>query len=515
MTRQRRALISVSDKTGIVELARELISLGFEIVSTGGTAQSLHQAGLAVTEVAEVTDFPEILGGRVKTLHPLIHAAILARLDREDQRQELEAYGITPIELVIVNLYPFEQTIAREETGHEEAVEKIDIGGPAMLRAAAKNHAHVTVLVNPDRYSEVLGELKQSGSVSSATRIRLAAEVFSYTAGYDAVIAAYFNARPDAGMELYPDRLSLSFKKMQNLRYGENPQQEAAFYASSGTATGLAAARQIQGKEMSFNNLNDLNAAWELVLEFEQPTAVAVKHANPCGVGSAATPEEAYRLAFEADPVSIFGGILALNRLVEAAAALEMRKVFLEVIAAPNFSKEARSILRDKKDLRLLQMETAANKIDCFDIKKITGGMLIQTNDREPIDLKEGRIVTERKPSAEEWARLVFTQTVVKHVRSNAIVIAGSGQTFGIGAGQMSRIGAARIALNQAGTKARGAVLGSDAFFPFNDTVEEAAKAGITAIVQPGGSLKDQDSIDLCNQHGLTMIFTARRYFKH
>ena len=515
MIKIKKALISVSDKTGIVELARELIGLGFEIVSTGGTAQSLHQAGLAVTEAAEVTGFPEILGGRVKTLHPSIHAAILARLDQEDQRQELEAYGITPIELVIVNLYPFEQTIAREETGHEEAVEKIDIGGPAMLRAAAKNHAHVTVLVNPDRYSEVLGELKQSGSVSSATRLRLAAEVFSYTAGYDAAIAAYFNARPDAGMQLYPDRLCLSFKKMQNLRYGENPQQEAAFYASAGTTAGLAAARQIQGKELSFNNLNDLNAAWELALEFEQPTAVAVKHANPCGVGSAATPEEAYRLAFEADPVSIFGGILALNRPVEAAAAAEMSKVFLEVIAAPHFSKAARAILRDKKDLRLLQMETAASKIDCFDIKKIAGGMLIQTSDREPVDLKKSRVMTEREPSAEEWARLAFTQTVVKHVRSNAIVIAGSGQTFGIGAGQMSRIGAARIALSQAGKRARDAVLGSDAFFPFNDTVEEAVKAGITAIVQPGGSLKDQDSIDLCNQHGLTMIFTGRRYFKH
>jgi len=511
----RRALISVSDKTGVAQFAEELSRLGFEIISTGGTARALREAGLEVTDASEVTGFPEILGGRVKTLHPHIHAAILARPDLDEQRQELEKYGITPLELVVVNLYPFEQTVAREGVSHEEAVENIDIGGPTMLRAAAKNHAYLAVVVNPQRYGPLVEELKNSGGISAETRFSLAAEAFSHTAGYDAAIASYFNTRPETGTGLYPERLNLSFTKLQGLRYGENPQQEAAFYASSGRPGGLAAARQLQGKELSFNNLNDLNAAWEAVLEFEEPTAVAVKHANPCGVGSAANLKDAYSLAFEADPISIFGGVVALNRIVDGEAAREMSKIFLEVVAAPQFTAEAVAVFKVKKDIRLLEVNPAGNRRDHFDIKKISGGILVQTIDRQPVDVTAGEVVTGRAPTDQEWAALNFAQKVVKHVRSNAIVIAGKNMTYGVGAGQMSRIGAAKIALGQAGEKARGAVLGSDAFFPFPDTVEEAVKAGVTAIVQPGGSQKDRESIELCNRHNLAMVFTGRRYFKH
>ncbi len=517
LTERRRALISVSDKSGLIELGRELVDLGFEIISTGGTARALKDAGLVVTEAAEVTGFPEILGGRVKTLHPFIHGAILACPDREEQRKELEGQGIEPIELVVVNLYPFEQTIDRGETGVEEAVENIDIGGPTMIRSAAKNHAFVSVVVNPSSYEPIVDELKKTGGVSFETRRRLAAEAFAHTAGYDAAIAGYFNSLPGTGMELYPERLNHSYRKIQDLRYGENPQQEAAFYALGGKNRGLAAARQLQGKELSFNNINDLNAAWELLSEFAQTTAVAVKHANPCGVGSASSVSEAYKKAFDADPVSIFGGVLALNRPVDGETAREMSKIFLEVIAAPQFSEEALDILGAKKDIRLLVIDPAAGEFDKekFDLKKVAGGILMQTIDRKPVEVTAGEVVTERSPNEAEWQGLNYAQKVVKHVRSNAIVIAGREQTYGIGAGQMSRIGAARIALNQAGGRAKGTVLGSDAFFPFPDTVEEAAAAGVTAIVQPGGSLKDKVSIAVCNRHGLAMVFTGRRYFKH
>jgi len=515
LTEKRRALISVTDKTGIAEFAGELHSLGFEIISTGGTARALQKAGLPVTGVSEITGFPEILNGRVKTLHPFIHGAILGQPEIEEQKLEMKEHQITPIELVVVNLYPFEQTIAKEGVSLEEAVENIDIGGPAMLRAAAKNHGSVAVVVNPERYGPLVEELKKNGAVSANTRISLAAEAFSHTAGYDAAVAGYFNALPETDAKFYPERLNLSFKKKQDLRYGENPQQEAAFYVSPVRPEGLAACEQLQGKELSFNNLNDLNAAWELVSEFSESTVVAVKHANPCGVGSAASLSEAYNLAYEADPVSIFGGVLAINRQVDQETAREMSKIFLEVIAAPGFSEEAARILQEKKDIRLLKMPEIGSEEDLLDLKKVSGGLLAQTIDREPVDVTGGEVVTRRKPDENEWAALNFAQKVVKHVRSNAIVIAGKNRTYGIGAGQMSRIGAAGIALKQAGEKARGAVLGSDAFFPFPDTVEEAANAGITAIVQPGGSQKDKESIELCDRKGLAMVFTGRRYFKH
>lgn len=512
MTQKRRALLSVSDKSGVVELALELTELGFEIISTGGTARAIREAGLSVTEAAEVTGSPEILGGRVKTLHPNIHGAILAR---SDQVEELSKHGIVPIELVVVNLYPFGDTIAREGVTMEEAVENIDVGGPTMLRAAAKNHSRVAVLVKPERYGQVIEELKNSGEVSASTRYRLASEAFAHTAGYDAAITSFFRSRSEFEDEAYPDQLSLALNKVQNLRYGENPQQKAAFYAAAGKRTGLAAANQLQGKELSFNNLNDLNAAWELVKEFKESTAVAVKHANPCGVGSALTIYEAYQLAYEADPVSIFGGIVALNRPVGAATAREMNEIFLEVIAAPEFTEEALQIFSEKKDTRLLEISLEDNEKRAADLKKVAGGVLLQSIDNEPVDVSKGEVVTEKRPTKEQLEDLNFAQKVVKHVRSNAIVVAAGGRTIGVGAGQMNRIGAAKIALNQAGEKAKGAVIGSDAFFPFPDIIDEAGKAGISAIVQPGGSVKDDESIRLCNRLGIAMVFTGRRYFKH
>ncbi len=514
-TNKKRALISVSDKRGVTELAGELVALGFEILSTGGTAKALKEAGIAVTRVSEVTGFPEILQGRVKTLHPKIHGAILAQTAIREQLQDLDQHGIIPIELVVVNLYPFEQTISREGFMHEEAVENIDIGGPTMIRAASKNHHYVAVVVNPDRYEELVRELKEKGQVSAATRIELAAEAFAHTACYDAAIAAYFNDLPDPSASRFPRQLSIGLNKVQDLRYGENPQQQAAFYTPLGLGSGLAAAIQLKGKELSFNNINDLGAAWDLAAEFERPTVVAVKHANPCGVGSADLISDAYRLAYEADPVSIFGGVLAANTIIDGAAALMMLEIFLEVIAAPQFTDEALVVLSEKKDLRVLQIPQSKDNHASIDIKVAAGAVLVQTVDREPVNVRAGKVVSKRKPSDQEWLSLEFAQKVVKHVKSNAIVIAKGEQTVGIGAGQMNRIGAAKIAIEQGGDKVKGAVLGSDAFFPFPDVVEEAAKAGVIAIVQPGGSLKDKESIELCDHFGVAMIFTGRRYFKH
>jgi len=514
-TNKKRALISVSEKRGVTELAGELVALGFELLSTGGTAKALKDAGIAVTRVSEVTGFPEILQGRVKTLHPKIHGAILAQTAIKEHLQDLDHHGIIPIELVVVNLYPFEQTIKREGFMHEEAVENIDIGGPTMIRAAAKNHHYVAVVVNPDRYEELVKELKEKGQVSAATRIDLAAEAFAHTACYDAAIAAYFSELPDPSTATFPRQLSIGLNKVQDLRYGENPQQQAALYTPLGLGSGLAAAIQLKGKELSFNNINDLGAAWDLAAEFERPTVVAVKHANPCGVGSAGLISDAYRLAYEADPISIFGGVLAANTIIDGVAAQMMLEIFLEVIAAPQFTDEGLAVLSEKRDLRLLQIPMSKDNHASRDIKVAAGAVLVQTVDREPANVRAGMVVSKRKPSDQEWLSLEFAQKVVKHVKSNAIVIVKGEQTVGIGAGQMNRIGAAKIAIEQGGNKVKGSVLGSDAFFPFSDVVEEAAKAGVTAIVQPGGSLKDKESIELCDHFGVAMVFTGRRYFKH
>ncbi len=514
----KRALISVSDKEGVAGFARVLSRLGYEIISTGGTARHLEEEGIPVVEVSRVTHFPEIMGGRLKTLHPHIHGGILARRQVEEDMEQLAHHGISPIDLVVVNLYPFARTIAREGVSLEEAIENIDIGGPTMVRAAAKNYSSVAVVVNPKRYQEILAELQDKGDLREETRFQLAAEAFAHTAEYDALISTFLlNKVP--GAPLYKEQLLLPFTKKADLRYGENPQQRAAFYAdvsATGDPAAVTGARQLQGKELSFNNYNDLNAAWEMALEFDDPTVVAVKHANPCGVASADTVCQAYLQAFAADPVSIFGGIVAVNREVDGASAGEMVKVFLEVVIAPSFTPEALKVFQARKDLRLLQVEQAFRRASGgFDYKKISGGLLVQELDIQPLNPEDWRVVTRRSPTRKEMEDLIFAVKVVKHVKSNAIVLARGLQTAGIGAGQMNRVGAAKIAVEQAADKAKGSVLASDAFFPFKDTLELAAEAGVTAVIQPGGSLKDEESILEADRRGMSMVFTGRRYFKH
>lgn len=509
-----RALISVSDKTGLVEFARGLVELGAELISTGGTARTLQEAGLPVTYVSEVTGFPEILGGRVKTLHPAIHAGILAPRTPEHLKQ-LEEHRIAPIDMVVVNLYPFRETISRPNVTFEEALENIDIGGPAMLRAAAKNHRYVLVVVNPARYPQVLEALRE-GRVSERLRLELAREAFAHTAAYDAAIAAYLQKQLREE-EPFPQAYILAAELQQVLRYGENPHQKAAFYRDPAVAGPcIANAVQLAGKELSYNNILDLNAALELVREFDEPTAVIIKHNNPCGVASAQDLATAYRRAFEGDPVSAFGGIVACNRKVDAETAREMSKIFLEAIIAPDFTPEALEILTQKPDLRLLKTGPLDRpSTEQWEVRKVNGGILVQELDREVVRPAQLKTVTEKEPTPEQMAELIFAMTIVKHVKSNAIVVTKDRQLLGVGAGQMNRVGAARLALAQAGEKARGAVLASDAFFPFRDTVDEAAKYGIAAIIQPGGSVKDQESIEACNEHGIAMVFTGMRHFKH
>ena len=513
----RKALISVSDKTGVVIFAQELQAMGWEIVSTGGTAKALKEAGLKVKDVSELTGFPEILEGRLKTLHPLVHGGILGRRDSSLHLQQLKEHGIDTIDLVAVNLYPFPEVIAKEGVALEEAIENIDIGGPTMVRAAAKNYRDVIVVVEPGSYSMVVEELRRDGDLSLATRYSLAVGAFSHTAYYDSIISNYLQAREER-RDHFPKILTMPFIKVQDLRYGENPQQKASFYREPlPDKASLAAGKQLQGKELSFNNINDLNATWEIVQEFEEPAAVAVKHTNPCGVGAAATLLEAYHKAYASDPVSIFGGIVALNREVDEATALEMSKIFLEVIAAPAFSPEALKVLSRKKDVRLLEiaLRSPAKKVSGLDFKKVDGGLLLQDDLREIYNIQEWRNVTTRKPTEQEMKDLLFALKVVKHVKSNAIVIAKRQQTLGIGAGQMSRVGAVKIAAEQAGEGTKGSVLASDAFFPFKDGVEIAAGEGVTAIIQPGGSNRDEEVIAACEQYHVAMLFTGKRYFKH
>jgi phosphoribosylaminoimidazolecarboxamide formyltransferase / IMP cyclohydrolase len=508
------ALLSVSDKTGLVDFARGLVEAGFTIISTGGTKKALADAGVPVKSVSEITGFPEILDGRVKTLHPKVHGGILARRDLDQHLQQMAEHGIGSIDLVAVNLYPFAQTVAKPDATLELAIENIDIGGPTMVRSAAKNFKHVTIVVNPARYAAVLEELQSRGTVSEATRFALAVEAFSHTAEYDAMISGWLYKKVEEA-PLFAPTMVLPYTKVQDLRYGENPQQKAAFYREANAAPGtVASARQLQGKELSFNNINDLNAAWELVQEFANPAAVAVKHANPCGVAVANNIYDAYQLAFEADPVSIFGGIVAVNRTLDAKTAEKMTEIFLEVIIAPDYEAEALNVLAKKKDVRVLQAPLP-EKRELFDVKKVSGGLLVQELDSEPVHPAGWGAVTNTKPSLQQIDDMVFGMKVVKHVKSNAIVLVKNGQTIGIGAGQMNRVGAAKIAIEQAGAKAQGSVLASDAFFPFRDTVDAAHKAGVKAIVQPGGSLKDQDSTQACNEFGIAMMMTGTRYFKH
>ncbi|MEH7502969.1 bifunctional phosphoribosylaminoimidazolecarboxamide formyltransferase/IMP cyclohydrolase [Neobacillus drentensis] len=509
----RRALISVSDKTGILEFALELQALGVEIISTGGTAKMLDEKGVKVTGIAEVTGFPEILDGRMKTLHPNIHSGLLAIRDKEEHRRQIEELGIRPIDLVVVNLYPFRETISKQNVTYEEAIENIDIGGPTMLRSAAKNHAYVTVVVDALDYPIVLNEMK-NGGVTIETKRRLSAKVFRHTAAYDALISEYLTKQ--AGEE-WPEQYTVTFEKAQDLRYGENPHQKAAFYrkplAKSGT---LSTAEQLHGKELSYNNINDANAALSIVKEFDQPAVVAVKHTNPCGVGIGNTIFDAYQKAYESDPVSIFGGIIAANRKIDRLTAEKMKEIFLEIIMAPDFDEEALDLLKGKKNLRLLRLgELKMESEPELLLSSVSGGVLAQEEDVKQISSEDLRVMTDRKPTQEEVEQLLFAWKVVKHVKSNAIVLTKDFQTIGVGAGQMNRVGSAKIAIEQAGEKAAGSFLASDAFFPMSDTVEEAAKAGITAIIQPGGSIRDEESIEAANKNGIAMVFTGIRHFKH
>lgn len=512
----KRALVSVSDKTGIVDFCRELSQLGVEIISTGGTKNLLAKEGVPVIGISDVTGFPEILDGRVKTLHPAVHSGLLAVRDSEEHQAQMKELGLDYIDLVVVNLYPFQETIAKPDVTYEDAIENIDIGGPTMLRSAAKNHAFVTVIVDAADYGTVLEEVRTSGDTTLETRKRLAAKVFRHTAAYDALISDYLSKVTGDPL---PERFTVTYEKIQDLRYGENPHQKAAFYRKPlAAADTLTNAEQLHGKELSYNNINDANAALQIVKEFDEPAVVAVKHMNSCGVGVGASVLEAYKKAYEADPVSIFGGIVAANRIIDADTAMLMKEIFLEIILAPGFTEEALEILTKKKNLRLLKLgglELGASRSSQFVVTSIDGGMVVQESDVHTLKESDLTVVTDRKPTEEELKQLLFGWKVVKHVKSNAIVLAKDDMTIGVGAGQMNRVGAAKIAIEQAGEKAKGSVLASDAFFPMGDTVEAAAKAGITAIIQPGGSVKDEESIKVANEHGIAMVFTGVRHFKH
>ena len=508
----KRALISVSDKTGVVEFAKELTALGYEIVSTGGTSKALQAADVPVIGISDVTGFPEILEGRVKTLHPAVHGGILAK-GTDEHMAVLAEHEIKPIDLVVVNLYPFQATVAKPDVTLADAIENIDIGGPTMVRSAAKNHDRVAIVVNPARYESVIAELKEAGELSLQTKRFLALEAFQHTAQYDAAISHYLT---DAfGAEALAGEIAFGGQKIQELRYGENPHQKAAFYRSGIPVSGTVAnAKQLNGKELSYNNIVDVDAAWQLVNEFAQPAAVIVKHTNPCGTAIGATLEEAYARAYAADSVSAFGGIIAVNRVLNKATAEQIVETFMEAVIAPAFDEDAVEVLKTKKNLRLLEVGEKLANNELW-IEKVSGGFLVQERDNHNLKLEDCKVVTEKVPTDEEMTELIFAWNIVKHVKSNAIVVTKDGQSIGVGAGQMNRVGSANIAFEQAGEKCKGAVLASDAFFPFRDTIDAAAKAGITAVIQPGGSMRDQESIDACNEHGIAMVFTGVRHFKH
>ena len=510
-----RALISVSDKTGVVEFARELEQLGVQVISTGGTHKKLEEAGIDVTGISDVTGFPECLDGRVKTLHPAVHGGILARRDVPEHMQQLKDLNIETIDIVAINLYPFRETIMKPDVTLEDAIENIDIGGPTMLRSAAKNHKDVAVVCDPADYAIVAEELRANGEVSYKTKYRLALKVFEHTAAYDAMISQYLREQIDAPL---PDNVTLTFEKLQDLRYGENPHQSATYYREIRPFRGsLATAKQLHGKELSFNNINDANGALMTLKEFTEPTVVASKHANPCGVGCGETLHEAYVRAHDCDPTSIFGGIVACNREVDKATAEEMSKIFLEIVLAPSFSEEALEILTQKKNIRLMTIEGIDEPVPAgqYDMKKESGGLLIQEMDLSLYDEDALKVVTEKVPTDKEMDDMKMAMKVVKHIKSNGIVYVKDGATVGIGPGQTNRIWAAQNAIRQAESSLEGAVMASDAFFPFSDCVEAAAAAGITAIIQPGGSIRDQESIDKANELGIAMVFSGQRHFKH
>jgi phosphoribosylaminoimidazolecarboxamide formyltransferase/IMP cyclohydrolase len=515
----QRALVSVSEKSGVVEFVRALAALGVQIISTGGTAQLLAKEGIAVTEVSAHTGFPEMLDGRVKTLHPKIHGGLLARRDDAGHMKALRAAGIETIDLLVVNLYPFQATVADPDCRFEDAVENIDIGGPAMLRAAAKNHAGVAVIVDPADYQRVLEEIRSSGSVSDATRFALAKKVFAHTSAYDGAIANYLSSLDAAGRRgAYPDTLTVQWHKLQDLRYGENPHQSAAFYRDERPVPGsLAAYRQVQGKELSYNNIADADAAWECVKSFAEPACVIVKHANPCGAALGATLLEAYNKAFATDPTSAFGGIIAFNRALDAASSEAVSKQFAEVVIAPRVEPEAQKVFAKKANVRLLEIPLA-HDVQRHDYKRVGGGVLVQTTDALPSNRKDFKVVSKKQPTEAQWSDLLFAWRVAQFVKSNAIVFCGGGATLGVGAGQMSRVDSARIAsikAEAAGLRLAGSVVASDAFFPFRDGLDVVVKAGAVAVVQPGGSMRDDEVIAAANEHGVAMVFTGVRHFRH
>jgi phosphoribosylaminoimidazolecarboxamide formyltransferase/IMP cyclohydrolase len=527
MVKIRRALVSVSDKKGILEFVKGLAAHGVHIISTGGTAALLKQNGVAVTEISDYTGFPEMMDGRVKTLHPKVHGGLLAVRDNADHKEAMERHGIQPIDMVVVNLYPFEATIAKPNVRFEDAIENIDIGGPSMLRSAAKNHRFVAVIVNPDRYPAILDELKNhGGALSEETLASLAREAFGTTAAYDGAIARYLNR---VGGVDFPERISFPFVKKSGLRYGENPHQKAAFYVDrSETEPSVSTAEFLHGKELSYNNIVDLDAALELVKEFEEPTVTIIKHTNPCGTSSAGTLAEAFRRAYEADPQSAFGGIVAASRAIdEPTAALmaapgEKATKFIECIIAPDFAPEALRVLTTvpkwKNSVRLLRVgDLTSNRINKQGryLRTVVGGLLVQSRDVLADAPSAWRVVTKRQPSASEMTDLAFAWLIVKHVKSNAIVLAKDKTAVGVGAGQMSRVESSVLAARMAKERAKGSVLASDAMFPFRDGVDAAANVGATAVIQPGGSVKDDEVIAAANEHGLAMIFTGMRHFRH
>ncbi len=510
---KKKALISVSDKTGVVNFAKELVNLGYEIISSGGTSKLLRENKIEAIEVSDYTDFPECFEGRIKTLHPRIEGGILFKRTESAHQESAKALGIKPIDIVVCNLYPFRETL-NSEASDEQIIENIDIGGPTMLRAAAKNYQDVAVIIYPSDYDKIIEELKLKKEISLETKKALAGKVFNHTAQYDAMIARYFNTI--LGIS-YPDQLTLTYDKIQDLRYGENPHQKAAFYKQTQTSKGLLTnAEQLHGKELSYNNISDANGGLETLKEFSEPTVVAIKHGTACGVGSSTTLSEAYQKAYEADPVSIFGGIVLANRIIDKATAAAMSQIFLEVIIAPDYSEEAYDILTKKKNVRILRLkDIERNNEGKFVAKTVLGGLLLQDADRECYNEEELEVVTQKQPTEDQMQDLFFAWKMVKHAKSNGIVLAKNKQSIGIGSGQVSRIGALDIAARQAGEKAKGGVLASDAFFPFPDCVELAGKIGISAIIQPGGSIKDRDSVDKANELGIAMVFTHQRHFKH
>jgi phosphoribosylaminoimidazolecarboxamide formyltransferase / IMP cyclohydrolase len=508
----KRALVSVSDKTGIVDFVSKLIDNGYEIISTGGTKKAIADAGLAVMGISEVTGFPEILDGRVKTLHPAVHGGLLSVRDLESHRQQVKENGIEYIDIVAVNLYPFKETVAKPNVTFDEAIENIDIGGPSMLRSAAKNNKFVTVVCDSADYDMVISEIAQNGDTTLETRRKLAAKVFRHTASYDAAIAKYLTKEV---AEETPESLTVSYDLVSKLRYGENPHQTAKFYKSENQAFSLASGKQIQGKELSYNNIQDANAAVQISREFERPVVVGLKHMNPCGVGVGADINEAWDKAYNADPVSIFGGIVSTNRVVDEAVATKMKAIFLEVIIAPDYTDGALAVFAKKKNLRIIKMDMSGTAKAEKQLVSVSGGLLVQDMDSEiAVDYK---VVTKTTPTDAEMQEMIFAYKVVKHVKSNAIALTKDGMTVSVGAGQMNRVGAAKIALEWAKDHGhtQGIVLASDAFFPFDDVVKLAATYGVKAIIQPGGSIRDEDSIKACDALGISMVFTGMRHFKH